>query len=92
MSRKFRSGPAGTNPPSTANSLDSSILPAYGGWPTFAVLAKVGTHAACVGIFVFCLAPLTDSHAGKCATADLVAPTFTKNVKVGQPRLQLGLG
>ncbi|MGH9512544.1 MAG: hypothetical protein ACRD2U_10465 [Terriglobales bacterium] len=40
-----------------------------GGWPTFAVLAKVGTHAASIS-------PMT---------ADLAVPTFTKNVKVGQP-------
>jgi hypothetical protein len=41
------------------------------GWPTFAVLAKVGTNAACVPIST--------------VTADLIVPTFT--VKVGQPRI-----
>jgi hypothetical protein len=33
--------------------LDEAFGFAVGGWPTFAVLAKVGTHAACVGIFIF---------------------------------------
>jgi hypothetical protein len=39
-----------------------------------------------VGIFNFVAMPLTGSHAqGKPATADPAVPTFTKNVRVGQP-------
>ena len=49
----------------------------FRGWPTFAVLAKVGTDAACVGMFVLALILPIRS----------VVPTFTKKVKVGQPRL-----
>ncbi len=40
--------------------------------PPLRFFAKVGTHAACVPDFPF-------------ATADVIVPTFTQNVKVGQP-------
>jgi hypothetical protein len=64
-----------------------------GGWPTFAVLAKVGTHAACVVIvhiyltrlIVWTQSQLTRAGKEKLWPPGLVAPTFTKNVKVGQP-------
>src|SRR5271170_2339400 len=49
------------------------------------VLAKVGTHAACVG-FSSLVYPAGDFRGEeKAVTADLAVPTFTKNVKVGPP-------
>jgi hypothetical protein len=50
---------------------EGSRIQNNGGWPTFAVLAKVGTRAACILIF---------RSRRRC-----LRPTFPKNVKVGQP-------
>jgi hypothetical protein len=34
--------------------------PSVGGWPTFTFCVKVGTHAACVGIFISSSPALSD--------------------------------
>jgi hypothetical protein len=44
-----------------------------GGWPNFVGLVKAETNATCVPIF-------------QPVTTDLIVPTFTRNVKVSQPR------
>jgi len=59
---------------------------AIGGWPTFAVLAKVGTHAPAWGFSSLILAAEFDSRTqAEAVTPAPAVPTFTKNVKVGQP-------
>jgi hypothetical protein len=42
-----------------AQSTDPLSINTAGGWPTFAVLAKVGTYAACAGILIFVSSPLS---------------------------------
>jgi hypothetical protein len=56
-----------------------------GGWPSFAILAKVGTHAARARIFISASPTDYFGRAKKSLIASLVVPTLTTNVKVGQP-------
>jgi hypothetical protein len=53
--------------------------------PPFAILAKVGTHAARARIFISASPTDYFGRAKKSLIASLVVPTFTPNVKVGQP-------
>ena len=77
--------------------MGAAVASRMAGWPTFTFFVKVGTYEAGVGIFVLAsadrlmrTAPLLRKHSSdslprRTVTADLVVPTFTKNVKVGQP-------
>jgi hypothetical protein len=51
-----------------------------GGWPTFAVLAKVGAHAACMAILILSLPDLIGGPRRRPRH-----PHFTENLKMGQP-------
>ena len=73
-----------------------------GGWPTFMFFLKVETHAVAGTIFNFAsrrlirTAPFPQGRTPiwpllrqrKAVTADLIVPTLTMSIKVGQPREQ----